>query len=173
VKVDAASLLSFLKENHAGKLLGAHSQTGDATLIVRRESVLPLFASLKEEPLVFDFLMDVTAVDYPERKERFEVVYHLYSLAKNHRLRVKVPLLADSPEVHSLVSLWKSANWLEREVWDMYGIRFLGHPDLRRILMYEEFQGHPLRKDYPADLRQPLVEERPVEGTFCDMPYRK
>ncbi len=88
---------------------------------------------------------------------RFEVVYHLYSLTKNHRLRLKVPLPEATPAVPSLTALWAAANWYEREVWDMYGIRFDGHPNLTRILMYKGFDGHPLRKDYPVNKRQPLV----------------
>ena len=88
---------------------------------------------------------------------RFEVAYHFYSTARNHRLRVKVPLAEADPVVASLTELWQSANWFEREVWDMFGIRFTGHPNLKRILLYEPFQGHPLRKDYPVTKRQPLI----------------
>jgi len=88
---------------------------------------------------------------------RFDVVYHFYSTKQNHRLRVKVPLSLSSPVIESVTSLWNSANWFEREVWDMYGIQFAGHPNLKRILMYEEFKGHPLRKDYPIRRRQPLI----------------
>jgi NADH-quinone oxidoreductase subunit C len=101
--------------------------------------------------------MDVTAVDHWKRKPRFEVVYHFFSLEKKLRLRVKVPVGEPDPEVDSLCSLWPSANWYEREVYDMFGIQFAGHPDLRRILMYPEFEGFPLRKDYPIDKRQPLI----------------
>ena len=93
----------------------------------------------------------------PPGTERFVVVYHFFSLEHKHRLRLVVPVAEAEPEVDSLVSLWAAANWLEREVWDMYGIRFRGHPDLKRILMYEEFEGHPLRKDYPVNKRQPLI----------------
>ena len=88
---------------------------------------------------------------------RFEVVYHVYSTVKNHRLRLKVPVTAADPTVDSLTGVWRSADWFEREVWDMFGIRFTGHPNLKRILMYEEFKGHPLRKDYPVRKRQPLI----------------
>ncbi len=88
---------------------------------------------------------------------RFAVVYHFYSVTHKHRLRVVVPLEETDAELDSLTSLWAGANWLEREVWDMFGIRFNGHPDLKRILMYEEFEGHPLRKDYPVNKRQPLI----------------
>ncbi len=88
---------------------------------------------------------------------RFAVAYHFYSTTHKHRLRVTVPVDEADAELDSLTSLWAGANWLEREVWDMFGIRFKGHPDLKRILMYEEFEGHPLRKDYPVNKRQPLI----------------
>lgn len=90
-------------------------------------------------------------------EHRFEVVYHFYSTRYNRRIRVKVPLTAADPVVDSLTPLWEGANWFEREVWDMFGIRFTGHPDLRRLLMYGEFEGHPLRKNYPFNKRQPLI----------------
>jgi NADH-quinone oxidoreductase subunit C len=88
---------------------------------------------------------------------RFVIVYHFFSLSLKHRLRVEVPVEEEDPEVDSLTSLWAGADWLEREVWDMFGIRFRGHPNLTRILMYEEFVGHPLRKDYAVNKRQPLI----------------
>ena len=88
---------------------------------------------------------------------RFEVVYHLYSVAHNRRLRLKVPLTEAEPVVDSVISVWRSADWFEREVWDMFGVRFTGHPNLKRLLMYEPFDGHPLRKDYPVAKRQPLI----------------
>ena len=93
----------------------------------------------------------------PPGAARFVVAYHFFSLEHKHRLRLAVPLDETDAEVDSLASLWAGANWLEREVWDMFGIRFRGHPDLKRILMYEEFEGHPLRKDYPVNKRQPLI----------------
>ena len=93
----------------------------------------------------------------PPPEARFAVVYHFYSLKHKHRLRLVVPVEEAEPELDSLTSLWAGANWLEREVWDMFGIRFQGHPDLKRILMYEEFEGHALRKDYPVNKRQPLI----------------
>jgi NADH-quinone oxidoreductase subunit C len=93
----------------------------------------------------------------PPQVERFAVVYHFFSLPLKHRLRVEILVEEADPEVDSLVSLWASADWLEREVWDMFGIRFRGHPNLKRILMYEEFVGHPLRKDYAVNKRQPLI----------------
>ena len=93
----------------------------------------------------------------PPAGARFTVVYHFYSTTHKHRLRIVVPVEESDPRVDTVSPLWPGANWLEREVWDMYGIGFEGHPDLRRILMYEGFEGHPLRKDYPVDARQPLI----------------
>ena len=93
----------------------------------------------------------------PPAGSRFALVYHFYSMAHKHRLRLVVPVEETDAAVDSLTSLWPGANWLEREVWDMFGIDFRGHPDLRRILMYDEFEGHPLRKDYPVNKRQPLI----------------
>lgn len=93
----------------------------------------------------------------PPDQSRFAVVYHFYSMVHKHRLRLVVPVEEADAEVDSLTSLWPGANWLEREVWDMFGIAFVGHPGLKRILMYEGFEGHPLRKDYPVKKRQPLI----------------
>lgn len=152
------------------KILEVSFFRGDETITIPREKLLEIFRLLKDDPkLDLNFLTDITAVDYLGKKTpRFEVVYHLRSLSLNRRLRVKVPVPEEDPEVDSLTPLWKGANWLEREVWDMFGVRFRGHPDLRRVLMYEQFQGHPLRKDYPVNQRQPLVPEREVEDTFVD-----
>ena len=165
-----SSTIQYLKERLADGILDTHAFRGDQTIVIRRERLGETFGNFRDDPkLVFNFLTDITAVDYLGKKEpRFEVVYHLYSMARGERLRVKVPVPESEPAVDSLTPLWKGANWLEREVWDMFGIRFLGHPDLRRILLYEEFRGHPLRKDYPVNLWQPLVPEREVKGTFVD-----
>jgi NADH-quinone oxidoreductase subunit C len=134
---------------------------GEPVVCVDRASVLDALRTLRDDPDTrFDMLSDLTVVDYLGRTPRFEVVYQLYSLGRNHRLRVKVAVGEDDPAVPSVSGLWKSALWAEREAWDMFGIRFTGHPDLRRILMYPEFEGHPLRKDYPLLRRQPLVPER-------------
>ena len=147
-----------LVQNFPDHILGHHQDHGDETVLVRPEALLSVAAFLKEEPaLDFNVLMDLTAVDYLGRQPRFEVVYHFYSLEHRARLRVKVPLHETNPEVDSLTPFWKAANWYEREVWDMFGIRFTGHPGLKRILLYEEFEGHPLRKDYPIKRRHPLV----------------
>jgi NADH-quinone oxidoreductase subunit C len=134
---------------------------GQTVMVVERERLLASLQTLRDHPdLRFEMLSDVTAVDYLGREPRFEVIYQLYSIGNNQRLRVKVLVREDDPTVASAAGLWKSANWAERETYDMFGIRFAGHPDLRRILMYPEFQGHPLRKDYPVHQRQPLVPER-------------
>jgi NADH-quinone oxidoreductase subunit C len=114
-------------------------------------------------------LSDITAVDYWGKKEpRFEVVYQILSRRRRWRLRLRVPVPENDPAVESVTPLWRGANFLEREVWDLFGIRFIGHPDLRRILLYDEFVGYPLRKDYPVNLVQPRIPERTVEGTFVD-----
>lgn len=102
-------------------------------------------------------LLDLTCVDYPDRQLRFEMVYHFFSLSRKRRLRIKTGLDESDLRIASLTSLWKNANWLEREVYDLFGVHFEGHPDLRRIFMYDGFEGHPLRKDYPLRRRQPLI----------------
>lgn len=141
-------------------IVSTHSRLGDDTAVVLNGHFLEVMTWLKEG-LGYDFLADVTAVDWLGQDLRFEVVYHLRSMATGNRLRIKVQLAeiedGPAPEVPSVVALWPSANWAEREVWDMYGIKFSNHPDLRRILMYEEFVGYPLRKDYPKEKRQPLI----------------
>ena len=156
--VEDQPLLRKLKERFAQAVLSTHAFRGDATAIVDRAALLDVCRTLRDDPeMGFDLLMDVTVVDYLGRRPRFEVVYHLYSIEKNHRLRIKVPLEESDPTIPSVVPLWSGANWLEREAWDMYGIRFDGHPELKRIYLYEEFEGHPLRKDYPKERRQPLI----------------
>ncbi len=138
-----------------------HARLGDATARVDPARIVEVLRMLRDDPeLEFEMLTDLTAVDYLGEVPRFEVVYHLYSVAKNHRVRIKARVAEDAPEIESAVSLWPSADWMEREVWDLYGIRFRNHPDLRRILLYEQFDGHPLRKDYPKEKRQPLVGPR-------------
>jgi len=136
-----------------------HADHGDATARVDAERIEDVMRFLRDEA-DFDMLMDLTAVDYLGCTPRFEVVYHLYATGPNQRLRIKARVAEEAPEIASLVLLYPSANWMEREVFDLYGIRFAGHPDLRRILLYDEFEGHPLRKDYPKERRQPLVGPR-------------
>jgi NADH-quinone oxidoreductase subunit C len=144
-----------------GAVIATHAEHGDVTASVARERIVDVMRLLRDDAeCAFEMMSDICAVDYLGEDPRFEVVYHLYSLAKNHRLRVKVRVPESDAVVDSLTGLWNSANWMEREVFDLYGIRFRHHPDLRRILLYDEFQGHPLRKDYPKERRQPLVGPR-------------
>ena len=138
-------------------------------ILVDRTKVLDVLRFLRDDPtFLYQALIDVTAVDHVATKGGFHVVYVLRSYAHaGPALIVKSVVPAEDPTIASATCLWKGANWAERVVWDMFGIRFEGHPDLRRILMYEEFEGHPLRKSYPVDKRQPLVEERdPIENPW-------
>ncbi len=131
---------------------------GDDCAFVRRERIADVCRHLKAE-VDFSLAPYVTAVDYLGQTPRFEVVYNLYSIKRNARIRLRVKV-AEGEEVPSVTSVWRGADWFERYCWDLYGIEFTGHPDMRRLLMYEEFEGHPLRKDYPLKGRQPLVPER-------------
>jgi NADH-quinone oxidoreductase subunit C len=134
---------------------------GQAVVELPRDHVPSALQTLRDDPeLGFDVLSDLTAVDYRGQEPRFQVVYNLNSLRNRHRLRVKCGLPEADAQIATASGVWKSALWSEREVFDLFGIRFTGHPDLRRILLYPEFEGHPLRKDYPLDLRHPLVPER-------------
>ncbi|HTY64161.1 MAG TPA: NADH-quinone oxidoreductase subunit C [Acidobacteriota bacterium] len=150
--------LRLLSESLPDSVLETMLPQGDATAVIRADCLKKVVDFLKNDPrLQFDVLVDITAVDYLERIPRFDVVYHFVSLPFNRRLRLKVRVDDGVAVLDSLTPLWGSANWLEREVWDMFGIRFEGHPNLQRILMYEGFEGHPLRKDYPIRKRQPLI----------------
>ena len=188
------TLIQFIQEPFPQHVIGAHHFRGQETVLLQREGLREAAQFLRDDPaMAFDFLMDLTCVDYlkfgrsqasrptlatpsplpyymtpkpvtetwqrlaSDDEFRFEVVYHFYSSRHHHRVRVKVPLAASDPTVDSLTTLWRSADWFEREAWDMYGVQFSGHPNLKRILLYEEFQGHPLRKDYPVRKRQPLI----------------
>ncbi len=149
-----------VKEKWPEAVVDIHAHRGDETVLVRREHLLNVARAIKTDPdFEMNVLADLTAVDGMDLKwkPRFEVVYHFLSTVKNHRLRIKVALDEKDAVMPTLMNLWAIANWFEREVWDMFGIRFEGHPDLRRILLYEEFVGHPLRKDYPYNKRQPLI----------------
>ncbi len=132
---------------------------GADILVVPKDHLVPLATHLQEN--FFDLLMDVTAVDYPGKEKRFEVVYEFFSTTTYKRLRVKV-LLALEEEVPTLTKLWRGADWFEREVYDMFGIKFTGHLNMRRILTHHQFEGHALRKDYPADRQQPCTEALPI-----------
>jgi NADH-quinone oxidoreductase subunit C len=157
-------VLARVRERFPDAVLATHAYRGDATVQIAPDAIVSVCSFLRDDPaLAFDFLSDLTAVDYIGTVPRFELVYHLYSIARNHRVRLKTRVAEENPRIASVTSVWRGANWLERETYDMYGIRFDGHPDLRRIYLYEEFQGHPLRKDYPKEKRQPLVARRDLD----------
>jgi NADH-quinone oxidoreductase subunit C len=138
-----------------------HARLGDATARVDPARIVDVAKLLRDDPgLEFEMLTDLTAVDYLGEEPRFEVVYHFYSVARNQRVRIKARVPEAAAELPSLVALYASADWMEREVFDLYGVRFSGHPNLKRILLYEEFEGHPLRKDYAKTARQPLIGPR-------------
>lgn len=136
---------------------------GDDTVVVRRDRIVEICRWLKETPgMECHFMMDLCGVDYPERTERFDVVYHLYSLTTGRRVRLKVRVPAADPVVDSVSGMWIGADWFERECFDLFGIRFTGHTNLRRLLTYEEFEGHALRKDYPRNKRQKIPTPDPL-----------
>ncbi len=142
-----AELQERLTSALGASVLSATQANGELTLMVRRDDILAVLQHLRDIES-FSSFVDVCGADYPERAERFEVVYHLLSMNKNVRIRVKVTTDEDTP-VASACALWPAADWFEREAFDMYGILFSGHPDLRRILTDYGFHGHPLRKDFP------------------------
>lgn len=148
-----------VRERVAEKATSAVVDRGMLVITLPREHLLYCVTVLKDE-LGFDLFLDVTAVDWPARKERFEVVYHFYSTTHFVRVRVKTNVTEADPVVPSLTSLYGAANFMERECHEMYGIRFEGNPDLRPILLYEGFEGFPLRKDYDKEREQPLVPYR-------------
>ena len=145
--------LDFLQSKFGDAVIETHSQCGDDTAVVRPDRWLEACSALRTEPsMAFDMLVDLCAVDYPERSPRFEVVLHLYSIANGHRIRLKSRVGnedGDGAELDSVTSIWAGANWFERETFDMYGVLFSNHPDLRRLLTDYGFEGYPLRKDFP------------------------
>ena len=155
----SAAVVLAITTRFPDAIVSQHAWRGDETVVVKREYLLEICRFLREDPeLDFKMPIDVCGVDYLGYKTpRFEVVYHLYSVTKRHRLRVKVELDENDPTVPSMTQVWRGVDWFEREAWDMIGIRFEGHPDHRRILMNDEFVGHPLRKDYPQRGYQPLM----------------
>jgi NADH-quinone oxidoreductase subunit C len=177
----SAKVLDALKASHGSAIEALETQHGDAIAWIKRDQLLAVASWLKSDPaMAFDAPVFATCIDrldwspvdvppgppvYPASapwtddgtKARFEVVYQLRSTLHRHRLRLKCAVPEHDARVPSLATLWPAFNWQERETYDMYGIKFEGHPDLRRIYLYEEFEGYPLRKDYPKEKRQPLV----------------
>lgn len=152
--MDPLQIAKMIEEKFAGQVLGTTAHAGQVGVSLRKDMIKDICRYLRDEPLLrMDRLADLTAVDfsaYPgDSGPRFEVVYNLISIVYRHRIRLKVRAPEEDPRVDSVSSIWQTANWHERETFDLMGIKFDGHPDLRRILMPEDWEGHPLRKEYP------------------------
>lgn len=158
--MEQKKVIEDLKEKFSEKIKEISAQFGDDTVVIEKDILLDIVKFLKANPYDFAMLLDLTIVDYKGQPDRYEMVYHLFSLSNNLRLRIKTRLPDKDPSVDSLTPEWKNANWLEREAYDMFGVHFNGHPYLRRLFMYDGFEGHPLRKDYPLRKRQPRIPMR-------------
>lgn len=158
--MEKEKLTEVIEKTFPGKIQKVSIEFGDEVIVLEKEDLLDIAKFLKSEPNSFTMLLDLTCVDYKDTDLRFEMVYHFFSISRNERLRVKVRIPEKEPEIDSLTALWKNANWLEREVFDMFGVCFSEHPDLRRLFMYDGFEGYPLRKDYPLRKRQPQIPLR-------------
>ena len=157
------AFIASLQSAIPGSVTHVSYWVGDWTIVVPASQLLEIARHLREAPdSAFDFCSDVTATDWPARAERFDLVYCLYSTRHRHRVRVKARV-ADQQPMASITSVWPSANWLEREVFDMFGVNFTGHPDRRRILMPDDWQGYPQRKDYPLEGPGELLMENPLD----------
>ena len=143
-----SEVASTIESAVAGSVVAEINHVGELTIEIARERILEVARFLKGPPLAYVLLADVSCADIPEHPERFRVAYHLFSLETGSRLRLRV-WAGQEPEVDSVVGVWATANWHEREVYDMFGVRFRNHPDLARILMPLDWEGHPLRRDYP------------------------
>lgn len=157
------AFLATLQAAVPGSVTAVSYFVGDWTIVVPVAQLLGVARHLRDAPdAAFDCCSDVTATDWPPRAERFDVVYCLYSTRHRHRIRVKVRA-AELQPVPSVTGIWSGANWLEREVFDMFGVNFTGHPDRRRILMPDDWQGYPQRKDYPLEGPGELLMENPID----------
>lgn len=162
--VNEEVLVDRIKNAFRDDILETTIYRGEVTHVVKTGAIANLCGYLKTDPeLRMNYLVDVLGVDYPDRSPRFEVVYHLYSVTKRHRLRLKVRV-DEGEKVHSVTTIWRAAGWPEREVYDMFGIEFEGHENLRRIYLTDDWEGFPLRKDYPLrgykDEYNPYGEEK-------------
>ncbi len=165
--MDAAALISALQEAVPGvQVESAPSVDLQPTLYIPREQLVAVARALRDRTdLRFEVLAELTAVDWWPREPRFEVVYILISVEHGMRLRLQVRLNGEDAHLRTVCEVWPSANWFEREVWDMFGIVFDGHPDLRRLLMPEDWDGYPLRKDYPVQINMPAKVAEPLQVT--------
>ncbi len=157
--LDPKDIAEKIKENFPDQVVDVAEFRDQVSVIVKRDQIIRILRYLHDDPLLsFDHLQDLTAADYLNKKEvRFEVVYNLYSIKYRNRIRIRAQVPDIDPKIHSVVPIWAGANWHERECYDMFGIVFEGHPDMRRILMPEDWEGYPLRKDYP--LKGPEFEK--------------
>jgi NADH-quinone oxidoreductase subunit C len=158
--MEKKKVIEELKQKFPEKIKEVSVQFGDENILIEGDSLLDIVRFLKDKPYTYSMLLDLTCVDYKGQEPRFEMVYHLFSVPAVQRLRIKARVSEKDLQIDSLTSLWKNANWLEREVYDMFGVSFNGHPDLRRIFMYDGFEGYPLRKDFPLRKRQPRIPLR-------------
>ena len=161
--MDAPGIINALSPLVSGAAYDAGASVDFTTIYVPADRLVETCTALRDTPsLGFNVLTEVTAADYLPRDPRFEVVYHLLSVSRRQRLRLKVRVVEDG-FVTTVQGVWPSAGWLEREVWDMFGIIFDGHPDLRRLLMPEDWEGHPQRKDYPVQIQKATQTYAPLE----------
>ena len=164
------STANRIKEQFSEAVIAVREMAGEQTVVVEREQIVEVLEFLRdEEELDYNMLVDLTGVDFLGRLPRFEVVYHLLSMSHKRRLRLKV-LAGEGESVPSVVGVYPTANFHEREVYDMFGIDFQGHPDLRRILMPDEWEGHPLRKDYPLGY-EPVAFSHNSDEIYRDKPF--
>jgi len=164
--MEPLNIAEKLKEVFPEEVLAVSEFRGQVSVTLRKNRIRDIARYLHDDPdLYFDYLIDVCGVDYLGKKEkRFEVVYHLFSIKHRHALRLKAEVSESNPAIDSVTPVWVGANWHERETFDLYGIKFNGHPDLRRILLPEDWEGHPLRKDYPV--QGPAKEWSGFEGVL-------
>ena len=161
--MDSQTIIDALTPVVPGAAYEAVASVDFPTMYVRADQLLQTCTALRDTPsLRFNVLVEVTCADYFPRDPRFELVYHLLSISHKHRVRLKVRATVDTP-VPTIQRIWPAAGWLEREVWDMFGVIFDGHPDLRRLLMPEDWEGHPQRKDYPVQIRKAAQTYEPLE----------
>jgi len=172
--MDSTAVIATLQQAVPGVAIEPGTATDQPTIVVPRDRLVESMTALRDHPaLQFSLLADLSAADYLPRAPRFEIVYHLVCLGTPgfptggpttpRRLRVKVRVPGDDPRVPTVSEIWAAAGWLERETWDMFGIVFDGHPDLRRLLMPEDWEGHPLRKDYPVQVRMVARASEPLQ----------
>lgn len=157
--MEPLQIANAIKEKFPDDVLSVNEFSGQATVTLKKDHIADICLWLQQEPdMQFDYLRDLTGLDYMKKKPiRFEVVYHLYSIKHSHMIRLKAQVTEDDCSIQTVTNLWQTADWHERECYDMYGIRFINHPDLRRILLPEDWKGYPLRKDYP--IKGPGMDE--------------